>query len=87
MFSFSANDESKTKICSAFEPFYIELAWENNRVQPSDISRPNHWFPHETRLGNDCGKSILMTYCRLMSGKRFWLVALGGKFALTNQKR
>ena len=26
MFSFSANDESKTKICSAFEPFYIELA-------------------------------------------------------------
>lgn len=51
MFSFSANDESKTKICSAFEPFYIELAWENNRVQPSDISRPNHWFPHESVWG------------------------------------
>lgn len=58
MFSFSANDESKTKICFAFEPFYIELAWENNREQPSDISRPHHWFPHETRLGNDCRKSI-----------------------------
>ena len=86
MFSFSANDESKTKICFAFEPFYIELAWENNREQPSDISRPHHWFPNETRLGNDCRKSILMMYRRLRSGKRFWLVALGGKFALTNQK-
>lgn len=70
MFSFSANDESKTKICFAFEPFYIELAWENNREQPSDISRPHH---------HSSGERLQKIYTDDVSPTQVWKALLIGR--------